>query len=65
MDGDHYQLLSLVDWNTESLQDEDWGSRWESCNDETHAVVRDSICEPSVVVLSFLHQNEDLALKQQ
>ena len=48
------------------MREEDWGSRWVGCyiswwNPCTF--VRDSSCVPSVVVLSLVHQAEDLALK--
>ena len=67
MGGHHYQPLSLVgQWIFRSMQDEFWDSRWVGCDISWWnpcTLVRDSSCVPSVVVLSLVHQTEDLILK--
>ena len=62
------QLTTTFGWSVKikSIQELDWGSRcvgsdtswWKLCKD-----VRASKCIPSAVVLSFFHQDNDLALK--
>ena len=52
--------------NIKSIQEEVCGSRWVGCDISwwnPYTLVRDSSCVPSIVVLSLVHQTEDLALK--
>ena len=66
MGGHPYQLLSLVgQWILDQCKMkieavDEWVdiSWWNPCK-----LVRDSICVPSVVAISLVHQTEDLALK--
>ena len=52
--------------NIKSMQDKVCGSRWVGCDTSWWnpcTVVRDSSCVASIVILSLVHQTEDLSLK--
>ena len=52
--------------NIKSIQEEVCGSRWVGCDIiwwNPYTLKRDSSCVPLIVVLSLVHQTEDLALK--
>ena len=52
--------------NIKSIQEEDGGIQWVGCDmswQNTFTVVKDLSFMPSAVVLSLVHQTEDLALK--